>query len=193
MNLTALDALLVFLTGHARMTGYDIRQLLQNSPAGLFSDSPGAIYPALARLEVRGLLVSEALEGGRRTRGYKRTPAGKAALIQWLKQPVSRDMIRRNQPELDLRFVIISDMLGAVAAEAFVAECAAGYASELSYLEAYCDGPGQQLPAASLASLGLGVRLVRTRLHWCEEQISKATASKGDRHETRSRSRRSAR
>ena len=43
MNLTTLDALLIFLVGHKSQSGYDIRQMFQATPLGAFSDSPGSI------------------------------------------------------------------------------------------------------------------------------------------------------
>src|SRR5260370_3518580 len=39
-------------------SGYDLRKIFANTPMGTFSDSPGAIYPALQRLEKHGLVSS---------------------------------------------------------------------------------------------------------------------------------------
>ena len=41
------------------LSGYDVKLIFASSPMGGFSDSPGAIYPALSRLERRGLVRSE--------------------------------------------------------------------------------------------------------------------------------------
>ena len=38
------------------MSGYDLRKIFTTTAMGSFSDSPGAIYPALARLEANGLV-----------------------------------------------------------------------------------------------------------------------------------------
>ena len=37
-------------------SGYDLRKIFTTTAMGSFSDSPGAIYPALARLEANGLV-----------------------------------------------------------------------------------------------------------------------------------------
>ena len=37
-------------------SGYDLRKVFAQTAMGTFSDSPGAIYPALGRLEKRGLV-----------------------------------------------------------------------------------------------------------------------------------------
>src|SRR5450432_3482865 len=114
MKLTTLDALLLFLVSHQGQSGYDIRQVFQSTPLGLFSDSPGAIYPALARLEMRGWLSSTVDAGGRRRRVYERTVAGDAALRAWLALPIGA--MARPEEE-DLRFVLLAETLGRAAAE----------------------------------------------------------------------------
>jgi len=46
-------------------SGYDLRKFFSATPMMSFSDSPGAIYPALRRLEQRGFIRGQA-EGARR-------------------------------------------------------------------------------------------------------------------------------
>src|ERR1700743_2428603 len=112
MKLTTLDGLFLFLVSHKGQSGYDIRQLFQSTPVGIFSDSPGAIYPALARLEKRGLLVGETAEGGRRKRTFQATAAGGEALRGWLQAPIDPDTVARRAEEIDLRFVMVAYTLG---------------------------------------------------------------------------------
>ena len=47
-------ALLGLLHGSS-LSGYDVRKIFTETPMGSFSNSPGAIYPALERLEKAGL------------------------------------------------------------------------------------------------------------------------------------------
>src|ERR1700735_3523041 len=96
MKLTTLDALLLFLVSHKGQSGYDIRQLMQSTPLGMFSDSPGAIYPALPRLAQRGLLTRGGEPVGRRRRTYERTDAGVRALEFWLRRAVERGTVVRH-------------------------------------------------------------------------------------------------
>jgi DNA-binding PadR family transcriptional regulator len=181
MNLTALDALLVFLVSHKGQSGYDIRQLMQSTPLGMFSDSPGAIYPALARLEKRGLLTSAAEPKGRRKRTYERTDAGIRELEAWLRQPVDPDAMMRRPQEFDLRFVIVAQTLGRPAAIDFVRDCAAVEAEHLARVEAFRDGPGHAMDRAALDSLDLGLHQIRARLQWRRELLSK----EGHEHESK--------
>ena len=174
--ITCLDALLLFLVGHKEQSGYDIRQVFQDTPVGLFSDSPGAIYPALARLELRGLLRSDSISGGRRKKVFARTAEGGQALLDYLREPVRAEDVKRRQAELDLRYVMIEVTLGETDAKIFVAACAEAFARELRGLEAFRDGAGQALGTAPLRSLDLGIRLIGTRLAWCREMIHKEGA-----------------
>src|SRR5215831_19732549 len=88
------------------LSGYDIRRLFTQTPLATFSDSPGAIYPALKRLEAAGLIGGrvERSAGLRRRKLFRLTPAGKAALESWLSEPVTRDAVVRDSDELMLRF-----------------------------------------------------------------------------------------
>ena len=181
MNLTTLDALLLFLVSHKGQSGYDIRQLMQSTPLGMFSDSPGAIYPALARLEKRGLLTSAAEPAGRRRRTYQRTDSGVRALETWLRRPVERSTVVRRPEELDLRFVILAQTLGRRPAIEFIRECAALEAEHLADVEAFRGGPGETMDRASRESLDLGLSQIRARLQWRRGLLS----TEGDDDETK--------
>ena len=173
MDVTTLDALLLFLVSHKGQSGYDIRQLMHATPLGVFSDSPGAIYPALARLEKRGLLTSTAEPAGRRRRVYERRDAGIRALDAWLARPVDLDAVVRRPQELDLRYVMLAETRGRRAAMDFLRDCAAIEAGHLAAVEAFRDGPGQAMGRAPRESLELGIRTIRARLRWRRELLAK--------------------
>jgi DNA-binding PadR family transcriptional regulator len=178
MTVTTLDALLLFLVAHKGQSGYDVRQLMQSTPLGLFSDSPGAIYPALARLEQRSLLASAAEPQGRRKRTYERTDAGEVSLAAWLARPVERDDVQKRGEELTLRYVMTAETLGRGAAMAFLRECVAAETAHLAQIEVFRAGPGQAQGRASREALDLGVRLLRERLAWRRELL--AAEGQGD-------------
>jgi DNA-binding PadR family transcriptional regulator len=169
MELNALSALLLFLA--ERRSGYDIRLLFKATPLGIFSDSPGAIYPALARLEARGLLASEAA-GSRRRRVYFRTPAGDAALDAWLRAPVDPEITTRRPHEHELRYVIVAFRLGRAAGADFLGACADSYRARIAELEAFRAGH-PEIGAISVEALDLGIQLFRTRLTWCVDIAKK--------------------
>lgn len=168
MALTLLDALLVFLAGHKGKSGYDIRQLFQATPLGVFSDSPGSIYPSLARLEARRLLASSSEASGRRRRSYRRTAEGWKELSTWLATPLDEEA-KRKEGEIELRFVMIAESLSWSKALQFLAAAEALYKKKLRELEAFMAGPGAQMPPASRAAVELGMRIYRLRTQWCRE------------------------
>jgi DNA-binding PadR family transcriptional regulator len=57
--------------------GYDVIRLLQDRFLGVYSPSPGTIYPRLARLEEEGLVTHEVVDG---KKVYKITDAGREEL-----------------------------------------------------------------------------------------------------------------
>jgi DNA-binding PadR family transcriptional regulator len=164
MELTTLAALLLFL-GEGQ-SGYDVRRLFQTTPVGIFSDSPGAIYPALARLERAGFFASEAQPSARRRRIYRRTAAGEAALTEWLRAPITRETIERRPHEIELRYVLIAFRFGRAEACRFLDEAAQGFAGRVADLEAF-HAANRHMGGPSLDALDLGARLFRTRLEWC--------------------------
>ena len=170
MALNTLSALLLFLA--ERASGYDIRLLFKATPLAVFSDSPGAIYPALARLEARGLLASETEAGGRRRRAYFRTRKGEAALDAWLRVPVDPEITARRPHEHELRYVILANRHGRVAGAAFLDACADSLRARIAELEAFAAGH-REIGAIGADALALGIQLFRTRLAWCVEIAKK--------------------
>ncbi|HEY1752835.1 MAG TPA: PadR family transcriptional regulator [Caulobacteraceae bacterium] len=172
MKPTTLDALLLFLVSNKGQSGYDVRQLFQSTPVGLFSDSPGAIYPALARLETRGLLASAAEPDGRRRRVYEQTDEGQAALRRWLTAPIDPGLVERRPQELDLRFVMIAEMLGRAQALAYLRAYAGVVEARHARVLAFHNGPGAAMSQASREAVELGIGLGQARLDWLRRMLS---------------------
>lgn len=77
-----LDVLILKAVADEPRHGYGIVRVIESSMDGAVSIEDGSLYPALYRLEKKGLLrgawgVSDA---GRRARFYRITPAGRRAL-----------------------------------------------------------------------------------------------------------------
>jgi DNA-binding PadR family transcriptional regulator len=69
-------------------SGYDIKRFVDKSTRFFWAASYGQIYPELKRLERAGLIEGESDPTGNRRRVvYKLTPAGEAALHEWLVSP----------------------------------------------------------------------------------------------------------
>ena len=77
-----LDMLILKTLSRDSMHGYAIAQYIQRLSEDVLRVEEGALYPALHRLEVRGLLRSEwgASDNNRRAKYYTLTAAGRKAL-----------------------------------------------------------------------------------------------------------------
>jgi DNA-binding PadR family transcriptional regulator len=79
-------------------TGYDVKRLVDISTRFFWNASYGQIYPELRRLEARGLVEAEDDPRGEvRRRAYRLTPAGEAALHDWLTEPRVGDFAIRDE------------------------------------------------------------------------------------------------
>ncbi|MFG1690978.1 PadR family transcriptional regulator [Gemmatimonadota bacterium] len=84
-----LDILILKTLSRKPDHGYGIARKLKETSAEAFQVEEGALYPALRRMEKRGLIVSEwdVTETGREAKYYRLTVQGKAeldsALAKW--------------------------------------------------------------------------------------------------------------
>lgn len=77
-----LELLIMRLLRSGQLNGWDIMQRIQLISNEILSVTPGALYPALHRLEERGAIVAEwgESENNRRAKFYKLTAAGRKQL-----------------------------------------------------------------------------------------------------------------
>ena len=77
-----LELLILRLLRSGTLNGWDIMQRIQLLSGEVLSVTPGALYPALHRLEQRGLVSAEwgASEKNRQAKYYKLTAAGRKQL-----------------------------------------------------------------------------------------------------------------
>ena len=77
-----LELLILRLLRAGPLNGWDIMQRIRVVSGEVLTVTPGALYPALHRLEERGLIAAEwtASENNRRAKFYELTPAGRKQL-----------------------------------------------------------------------------------------------------------------
>jgi PadR family transcriptional regulator, regulatory protein PadR len=77
-----LDLIILRLLGGGAKNGWDVTQAIHVVTRGLLDVNYGSVYPALRRLEVRGLVRGKwgVSENNRRARIYELTPAGNKQL-----------------------------------------------------------------------------------------------------------------
>lgn len=111
-RMSILELALIGLIKQQVQSGYDLRKTFATTAMRHFSDSPGAIYPALRRLEKRGWIAASAESGDkpsdrRRWKAFGLTAVGEGALMERLGRAVTRDDIVYRMPELMLRFAFM--------------------------------------------------------------------------------------
>ena len=76
-----LDPLVLAILERGPAHGYAVIEMLRARSNGVFDLPEGTIYPALHRLERRGVVTSRReMIGGRQRRVYRLSPRGRAAL-----------------------------------------------------------------------------------------------------------------
>jgi DNA-binding PadR family transcriptional regulator len=75
------------------LSRYQILRFFQSSPARFQNVSKGSVYPLVARLLDRGLIVSKAGDGPHGAPVYSLTALGRTALRNWTKRLDKRDML----------------------------------------------------------------------------------------------------
>jgi DNA-binding PadR family transcriptional regulator len=157
------------------MSGYDLRKIFASTAIATFSDSPGAIYPALRRLEKRGLVLGEvqASTSLRKRRVFRMTPKGLAAFKAWLRKPVTRDDVIRRNADLVLRFAFMDRTAGPASTVQFLREFAAALAAYIPSLKGYFKSHASEMPLSGRLAGECGIRECEARLRWARSSITK--------------------
>ena len=165
---TRLDMALLGLVLEEPRSGYDLRKVFASTPMGPYSDSPGAIYPALRRLE-RLRLVTGKVDRSRSLRPrrlFRTTAAGRDVLAEWVSRPVTREDVARREEELMLRFAFMDVLVDQQSIQRFLEQMIAeidSYLKELIEHRNGMTGPGE---AHGRLALEGGIEGYRARARW---------------------------
>jgi DNA-binding PadR family transcriptional regulator len=171
--LSTLSLAVLGLVSQQPMSGYDLRKVFATTPMGHLSSSPGAIYPALRRLEQSGLVrgTTKARDTLRPRRVYSLTKEGKTALRRRLTQPVTQDDVVWRLDDLLLRFAFMGDLVQRKQAlrfmQEFVAEVGACISSLREHLAAERDG----MPLHGRLALEHGVETYEATARWARRAL----------------------
>ncbi|MGH7558453.1 MAG: helix-turn-helix transcriptional regulator [Gemmatimonadota bacterium] len=163
-------------------SGYDLKDAFERGARHFWSAELSQIYPTLKRMETRGWLtsVTEPSDRGPDRRVYTRTPAGREALLRWLRsgpvvgterfaylaQLAFMDELENPQESLDFMRALRARL--------------AAWRAELVAIEtgAFATVPGfpDELPADVFhdnAALRMWLRTLAAKLEWCDETIAR--------------------
>ncbi len=162
-----LEYALLGLIAGKPSSGYDLRKIFQDTPMAVYSDSPGSIYPALRRLQSRGLVAAQRKPGVRRRRTLSITAAGRAELVRWLGKPLTLDEVARGTDGAELRLAFMSDHLGSEALSAFFTRFADLLEAHAESVTAVQKEIADHLSASGTLALELGIATITARAAWC--------------------------
>lgn len=163
---STLEAALLGLLARGPASGYELRKIFLTTPLAAYSDSPGAVYPALRRLEQRGYVSGRAEPGARRRKPWQLTAAGRSWLRSWVAQPVTAAEVARDAAGVDLRLALLGNVAPG-RLPGFLQEYADAVDAYLASLRAAAAELASTLPASAACALDLGVHLVHARSTWC--------------------------
>jgi|SRR5262249_11707422 len=179
---STLGFALLGLIWQARRSGYDLRKFFSSTPMISFSDSPGAIYPALHRLEQSGLIRGQLAEGGelRRRKIFELTARGRAEFRRWQTQPVMQKDVVQNLDSLMLRFAFMDQFADKGAAPRFLKSFQKELAAYIPNLRKYLKSNRNHMSRSGRLALESGIQAYETQLRWTKRAIATYQA-KGER------------
>jgi DNA-binding PadR family transcriptional regulator len=155
-------------------SGYDLRKIFANTPMGTFSDSPGAIYPALERLAKRGYVRSQVQEasGLRRRRVFRPTASGKRAFKAWQTKTIVREDVIYGVDELMLRFSFMDETASGADAKQFLSGLRNQLAGYIPTLRKYLQKHRGSMSLSGRLALESGIRGYESLFGWVKTALS---------------------
>jgi DNA-binding PadR family transcriptional regulator len=171
MTPTKISALGYALLGMLQKpsSGYDLRKVFSSTSMKSYSDSPGAIYPALRRLERDGLIrgTVEESSGLRRRQIFRLTPKGVSELKQWIALPITREDIGSGLKTVMLRFAFSETAMGANASVALLKSLDSALTPYLQHLREQLPAMmSSAVPTSARLSLECGIRSFESLSEW---------------------------
>jgi len=175
-QLTPFEHILLGLICLAPASGYDLKRIFAATPMGLYQPSSGALYPALRRLELKGLIQTQAPANGRgqsarHRRVYEPTQTGQAAHTNWLRTPVEPATAPRDLGLHLMRFVMMEQVLSTAEVLMFLQALAGALAALITQLEHY-GGATDFTDRHPRLAIDHGLAVHRASLRWAEQTIA---------------------
>jgi len=179
-QLTPFEHILLGLICLAPSSGYDLKRIFAATPMGLYQPSSGALYPALRRLELRGMVQAQAPasqtgQPARHRRVYEPTQTGQAAHLSWLRTPVEPATASRDLGLHLMRFVMMEHLLPPEEVLSFLQDLADALTALTTQLELYAVADLTDRHPRLALDHGLAVH--RASLRWTKHTIALLSAA----------------
>jgi len=170
---TTLGFALLGLLHQSPLSGYDLRKVFEETALGNYSSSPGAIYPALSRLEQQGLVeaTEDRTKSMRPKRLYTPSARGRKVFREWLRRDISADDVGRNLEELMLRFAFHWVLDSAADTRHLLEGMVAQLQPSVAELKAQRALFPDDAPIHSRLALEAGIEQSRAFLRWARQAL----------------------
>jgi len=174
-RLTPFEHILIGLVCLSPASGYDLKRIFAATPMGIYQPSSGSLYPALHRLEAKGLVKALDGTGGesdRHRRVYEPTPAGRTAHTTWLRTPVEVSTVSRDLGLHLMRFVMMEHASSREEVLAFLDDLSDALGAFTAQLERYAAATAQLDDRHPGLALDHGIAVHRASLQWTRHAIA---------------------
>ncbi len=174
VKIPALGYAILGLLQQKPSSGYDLRKIFSATAMKTYSDSPGAIYPALRRLEHDDLIRGTVEDGAglRRRQIFRLIPKGLSELKKWIARPVKVDDLGRRDHDFMLRFAFSEGIGGPAATLALLDSLAVAQTAFLASLREQLNTHGLKMPTSARLALEWGMHGTEAWLKWTESAIT---------------------
>jgi len=155
-------------------SGYALRKIFASTAMKTYSDSPGAIYPALRRLEQQGLIRGsiEESSGLRRRQVFRLTRTGSTALKKWINRPLVRPDVIRSLDEVMLCFAFSEQAVGAPGSVKLLKSLSTELRSYIPELREQLTVNKSAMPTSGRLALESGLRSYECLLEWTKYALA---------------------
>jgi DNA-binding PadR family transcriptional regulator len=172
--LTSFEHILVGLVCLSPASGYDLKRMFAVTPMGVYQPSSGSLYPALRRLEAKGLVQAAGGTGesARHRRVYEPTEAGRTAHAAWLRTPVDAATVSRDLGLHLMRFVMMEHAFSREEVLAFLGDLQDALTAFTAGLERAATETAQAGDRHPALALDHGLAVHRASLRWTRQVIA---------------------
>ncbi|MGZ5308803.1 MAG: PadR family transcriptional regulator [Solirubrobacterales bacterium] len=173
MELSGTATVILGMLAARPRSGYDVKQLVDNSTRFFWAASYGQIYPELKRLAEAGLIkATDSPQGGRRRTVYGLTTKGERAVREWFGRPAEVFELR-DEGLLKLFFAGVLDPGRAPEVVRERGARSAEIAQRLQGIERQIEakvneGPAYSADTPSRTVLRFGIEMNEWIAEWCE-------------------------
>jgi len=164
-KLSLLNYAILGLLKNEPLSGYRIRKIFEDTAMGNYSSSPGAIYPALSKLE-QNELVEKITDPKTNKQFFKISPKGLKNLKEWILKPIEMNEVEKKMNELLLRFAFMDDLIIEQQKVYFLETFRDLLVEHLNNLKAYYAKEANNLPLHGKLAFEHGIGSNKATLKW---------------------------